>query len=131
MFFECIPRRVGLVGDCLAMFKCGFTNDVVSLDDETHSRTVSVKESLDLDAFADWSDTRLTMGTKTAADPSYMGKTSSTQSLVQAGSKAYDPRPVLIPGSIALRARCCMVAFSQWGAQKRTCGCCSSHGRTC
>lgn len=75
MLFECIPRRVGLVGNILAMFACSFTNDVVSLDDETYSMTISVTGYLYLTASASTgSDTRLTMGTKTTADPNCMGQ---------------------------------------------------------
>ena len=58
MLFECIPRRVGLVGNLVAMFAGSFTNDVVSLDDETHSITISVTGNLYLNASASTGVTR-------------------------------------------------------------------------
>lgn len=132
MFFECIPRRVGLVGNILAMFACSLTNDVVSLDDETHSITISVTGYLYLSASASTGVlTRdLQWGRKQQQIRTTWGKYLSTWSSVQTGSRTYDPRPVLISSPITLCARCCMVVSSRSSTEKRACGRCGPHSHT-
>jgi len=113
------------------MFACSFADDVVSLVDETHSITISFREYLYLNASVSTGVTRdLRWGRKQQQIRATWGKCSSTWSSVEAGNKTYDPRPVLVPSSITLRARCCMVVSSRSSAEKRTCGRCGSHGHT-